>query len=449
MKKILCFLTIIVLFISTYYFFYKKSYTIITLDINPSIEITINKNKQVKKVVPLNNDAKIVLKESYKGKSLTNTLDSIVKELIKKEIINEVSDVIFYTTGNIKSKIIKQDIINSFNNNDIGVNIINIDTIKKEDRKIAKDYNISISKAAYINQIKKDNKNISIELLTIKPVSELIETKNNGWYCDENSILKGSMCYKEIDRKKAIIDDICPKGYYEYNNICYLVKDSIETDNLTCDDDFDLINKKCRKVETTDKEAIYSCEKGELIKKGDLNPVGDSDNDKYYCVDKSTGKAPVQRCLTINHTMIDGKCADGPKPTINGGCETGDYLVNGGCYTMDNEDQWVCPNGNIYEKSKGTFVDLCPDTFTYLEPSVKGYKCRDDYKLKDNVCVKEEVRDAYYERTCSNGYELIDHDKCIDYSKTIQKEKGYTCKEENTELKGDTCIIYEITEAKK
>ena len=94
--------------------------------------------------------------------------------------------------------------------------------------------------------------------------------------------------------------------------------------------------------------------------------------------------------------MIGGKCANGPAPLINGGCPNGDTVINGGCYTIDDEDQWVCPNGSIYEKSKGTYVDLCPDTFTYREPEIKGYSCNEEFKFVDNKCKKKYRTNVFY-----------------------------------------------------
>ena len=144
--------------------------------------------------------------------------------------------------------------------------------------------------------------------------------------------------------------------------------------------------------------------------------------------------------------MINGKCADGPKPTINGKCEAGDYLVNGGCYTMDKGDQWVCPNGDIYEKSKGTYTELCPDTFKYTA-ATGSYSCEQDYTLKGNKCVKEIEENARPKRTCISGYTLIDGDRCIDYTDTKEFIDGYYCDSHNSKLKDNQCIIIETIEA--
>ena len=234
-----------------------------------------------------------------------------------------------------------------------------------------------------------------------------------------------------------------------YNNKCYEETAVLETGKLICDSEYVLKDKKCIKEEVIAAEPNYICQTGELHKLGDFFPEGDVNHEEVYCVDKTNAKAPTLRCLTHNHTMINGKCANGPKPTINGGCIEGDYLVNGGCYDIDNEDQWVCPDGRIYEKSKGTYVELCPDTFKYTKPTTNGYKCNEGFKLKDNKCVRTEKIDPHHERYCPDGYSLINNDKCINYSNIANKQDGYVCPKDTMKLRGNKCIDYEMIEAKK
>lgn len=51
------------------------------------------------------------------------------------------------------------------------------------------------------------------------------------------------------------------------------------------------------------------------------------------------------------------------------------------------------------------------------------------------------------ERLCSNGY-ILEDNQCVNYSKEVAKEQGLKCDKENTKLKGDYCITYEIVDAK-
>ena len=450
MKKIITISILVILFICIgFILFNNRTVSTITLDINPSMKIHLNKNNKIKKIVLLNDDAKDVINDKLRGKTLGEFIDVVCDNLIDKGYVkDEHVEIILHTTGNIKSKDVKSKIQEDFNKKNVAVNVIIVDSISKEDIALANKYNISPAKASYIRTIVKDNENIKVDNLTDKSVSELSETKETGKYCNKGYILEGDFCLKEIRREKSTSGMVCPNNYREYNGICYEDTALLEKDDsYVCFPEFTLVGNKCVRTETVNATGNYSCTKGELFKKGDLWTIGIPDSEKMVCVDKSTGKAPTLRCLTINHTMINGKCAVGPKPTINGGCIEGDSLVNGGCYTIDDGDQLVCPNGNIYSKSQNAVPELCPDTLTYLKPKVDSYSCPSGYSLRDNKCIKEETVEPQKERYCPSGYTLINNEMCINYNKTTAKVNGMVCNGENTRLIGNSCVVYEIKEA--
>ena len=425
-------------------------YSTITLDINPSIEINLDKEDKVIDVVALNDDAKELLEFETEGISLDNLLDNVAKKLWEKGYVNENRIVVLMTyTEKVDVDDFDRKIRHIFGENNIDTDIIVVDEVTEEDKKYAEEHNISPAKAAYINSIVKENSSIDKDTLLEKPIKELKDTKETGFYCDEGYTLNADFCEKEIERKDALSGNVCPSNYYEYKGKCYRDAPLEETNNYVCYGDLKLQGDKCIRTETRNAEAEYTCDKGELMRKGDVNPIGASDNDKMYCVDKSTGQAPVLRCLKSSyHMIIGGKCYNGPAPTINGGCPNGDTLVNGGCYSKDSEDQYECPNGNIYEKSKGTFVELCPDTFTYMEPKLKGYKCEEGFTLNDKKCIRTEEQPAEKERTCPSSYTLIDNAKCLNYNDTQNKQNGFYCEDDIARLEDKSCVVYDIVEAK-
>lgn len=454
MKKKIIIITISILLLTAIIlllFLNKKDemYTI-TLDINPSIELKVDKNDEVKNVIALNEDAQEIISDDLNNKNLDEALTVIINNLVDKGYTSEIDSrgitIILYSEKNkenIKNKI--EHIFGEY----IHTEIIIVDNITDEDKDLAEQYHISPAKVSYIKSITEDNKNITTESLIDKNVEELVIIKESKLYCDEGFTLSGEFCEKEIERKNALTGNVCPINYFDYKEKCYKETPIEETNNYLCNEGSTLEGDKCIRTEIVPAQLEYTCDKGELMKKGDVNPIGASDNDKLYCIDKSTGKAPTLRCLTSSyHTIIGGKCYNGPAPTINGGCPNGDTLLNGGCYSKDNEDQYVCPNGNIYEKSKGTYVELCPDTFTYTEPKIKGYKCENDFELKDKKCIKKEEEQAQRERTCPTSYTLIDNFKCINYNDVKNKENRLYCEDDRARLEDTSCVIYDIVEAK-
>lgn len=417
------------------------------MDINPSIEIKVNKKDEVTNIKALNEDAKDIIDFKFNNKNLDEVVGLIADNVVEKGYAkNDEVTVLIHSNVNVNNEKVKNTVKQKFEEKQIRTNVIVIDNITKGDEEFAKKNNITPAKAAYINEIKKDNEEVPTEDLIEKDIKELDAIKKTGDYCDSGYTLDNRECLKEISRENATRGNVCPSGYFEYEGICYEEVGIEEKEEYICEEGFELDNDKCFKVETIDAEIQYQCDKGELMKKGDVNPIGASDNDKYYCIDKSTGKVPTLRCLTNSgHIMIDGKCYNGPAPLINGGCPGADKPINGWCYSLDDEDQWVCPNGAIYEKSKGTYVELCPDTFTYIEPKIRGYKCTEEYELNNNKCIRKETHDAMHERYCKDGYTMVE-DRCINKNNTTQKQDGYMCNNEASRLKGNICILYDIKE---
>ena len=445
-KSIIIAVIILLVGVIGFVFYNNRVVSTITLDINPSIEINLTKNNKVKSVNALNDDAKDIV-GNLNGKSLNDTIEAIAERVIEKGYTDgDFVTIILHSEGNINNNEVAERLNKSFQTKNIGIDIIKIDKISKEDEKIAKKYGISAAKASYINNIKKDNENVSFNDLINKSTNELKETKETGKYCEANYILEGDFCLKEVNRVPAAKGEVCPRNYYEYNGTCYEEVGVQEKDILFCSDGFNLINNKCEKEEYIDAEPEYYCEKGTFKTEGEIrwhNWKGGP-----ACVDESTGKAPVLRCMIGPHLIIDGKCHVGPAPTINGGCPNGDKLVGGGCYSLDPGDQWQCPDGNIYEKSKKTYVEICPDTLTYTKPTIKSYSCKEGYDLKDNKCYRKETQDPQREKYCKEGYTLVENARCINLSKTANKETGNVCNQINARLRGNSCVIYEMIDAK-
>lgn len=438
---IMCVLVLLIGIIG--YIVIKNRGTSIILDINPSIEIKLTKGNVVKKVIALNEDAKEIISNDFKGKNLYETLDIITEEVIDKGYVKDNNvTVLLYSNKNVDE--VKNHIAGNFGDKNISANITLVESISVEDRLLAMRYDISPSKAAFINSIKEEN-NIDVEELIERPTEELIETKETGYYCESGYTLHGDYCHKELKRISAKEGIICPNGYYDYNGTCYEDAPIKEKDNYVCDEYHTLQGNKCYMKEVGEKHPIYKCEKGEPPKEGEILKRGVSNN---ICVDRTNAKAPTLRCMIGPHIVMGGRCYVGPAPVINGGCPNGDKLVNGGCYSLDPEDQWQCPDGNIYMRSKGENIELCPDTYTYIEPSITGYTCDEGFTLVNNECIREELIEARHERYCDSGYSIIEDSKCINFNNKTSKQNGYYCENDRYVVEGNMCVLTDVVPAK-
>ena len=449
-KIIIIVMSLIIMGVIGYMLWNNRTISTITLEINPSIEIKLNRNNKIVRIVPLNNDAKNIVKRNLYGKELDSAIAMIVDNVIDSSYIHgDEVPILIYATNNINNEYITNEFSRKFDERQIHATIIIIDNVTTEDRQVAKKYNISIAKAAYINEIIKENSNITIETLKEKPIGELRETKERGVYCDEGYTLEGSFCLKEINRINAEIGDICPEGYDEYEGKCYEKAEGITTDEYRCHRGLTLTNdNKCTGIEQIEGTPNFKCNAGEPIRRDRLsNPSfrEAGDPDEYLCEDRSNAEYPTERCYKQEHAIINGKCGMGPKPLLPTptGCAGDDVNYNGGCYDLTPDEPYICPNGDRYD----TNTELCPDTFTYTK-ATGNYTCPADYTLNGSKCERAVTEPASFKKLCPEGYILLDSDNCINPNKTTDHIKGSICNERDSRLSGNMCIIYEVIEAK-
>ncbi|MBQ4633927.1 MAG: hypothetical protein IJB71_01095 [Bacilli bacterium] len=401
----------------------------ITLDINPSIEINLNKNDKVKSIKALNDDAEEIISNGLKGKSLDDTFEILITNLVEKGYVNKENelDVVLYVDGKITNKMVSEKIEFEFGKKEIHTEIITIDNVTKEDEKLAKEYNVSPAKIAYIKTIVKENEGINVEDLANKSVSELNETKITGKYCKNGYTLEGDWCLKEINRTQALQGNVCPDGYTEHEGKCYEEIKSIETNNYICSDGFKLINNNCVSEETSD--ALGKCDSG--------------DYDNGYCIKKELIGDAEEFCRLTPATdiLMNHRCY-GPKPILNGGCATNDKIINGKCVDLDvyYESNYRCKTGDLESDNK---------CYRKVKTKPTSYYCDGNGELNGTKCVIKHTEKPQKERTCPSGYTPVDDgSRCLNFNKTASKENGYYCEQENSKLSGKTCIIYEMIEAK-
>lgn len=149
--------------------------SVITIDINPSIKIELNKDNLVVNITALNEDAKELIKDNNKGKTLNEVINTITSNIKDKEYAKEELVVLVNATGKISSQDVKNIMDNNLNNEKITHNII-IPTITKTSKEIAQKYNITESKASYIEEIITNNPDIKVEDIIDLNIKEITKT---------------------------------------------------------------------------------------------------------------------------------------------------------------------------------------------------------------------------------------------------------------------------------
>lgn len=163
----------------------------IDIDVNPSVEITANKQDRVIDALAINEDAEVVLKDmDLKGADLDVAINAILGSLLKNgylskdnggEILVTVKNDNQEKATNVKTKVLNniEEVLKTEN---ISATVINqsADNKNTDAKAFAQKHNISLGKAIFIlNLCKKDATLNPDELaaLSIKEISELVKTK--------------------------------------------------------------------------------------------------------------------------------------------------------------------------------------------------------------------------------------------------------------------------------
>ena len=98
-----------------YYYEFNKIVAVVTMDINPSVSLSLNKMGRVIKAEGINDDGKKLLEDNkLKGKSLENAIDNISDLVIDNGYFsNENNHILVNVKGEVKedvSKIVTNEI---------------------------------------------------------------------------------------------------------------------------------------------------------------------------------------------------------------------------------------------------------------------------------------------------------------------------------------------------
>ena len=404
---------------------------IITLDINPSIELEL-KDGKVNRASALDGDANDYI-SGLEEKTLEEAFDSIIKKAKENNLAEDGNITIILGMETNDSKI-EETLKEVCNKNVVVANII-VPVVTEEAKNEAKAHGVSAAKAAYILEVVKENTNLKFEDIAEKSSEELKEIKTTGKYCDEGYTLSGDFCEKVVKEESPKEDKVCPEGYIEASGKCYLKGES--TQEAYCKTGYELKNNKC--VGTDKVDATASCATGTYNSKTGkcevLALVGDA----------------TKKCNNAEDLLLDnGRCAgahpgahsygDNDEPFDEATeCCCGDTFKNGWCYSLPNgnyDAKISCPSGQTEKDGKCYKAETSDATFSCSKGTLEG-----------NKCVVEVSKNPEFKASCSNGLKLYQDKYCLDYNSTKDYIVGYVCDGEGKLVDGK-CLFYDVVDAK-
>lgn len=166
-----------------------RSFATICLDVNPSIEVSINRNEKVLQVNALNEDAeKIIDGMDFKGSDLKVTVNALIGSLVKNGYINEISNSILvsvFDTDRKNGEHLEQELLNEIskvidNGSILSQQIIVDDAILT----LSENYGISLGKAQLVKEICDGSDTYAYEELVGLTIHELnlLNKKSEGTF---------------------------------------------------------------------------------------------------------------------------------------------------------------------------------------------------------------------------------------------------------------------------
>lgn len=156
--------------------------TTVSLDVNPSVEITVNKGEKVIAVTPLNEDGKAIVGDlDFKGSDLDVAVYALIGSMLDKGYITEISNSILLSVNSKDEKTgaeLRQRLSEEINaqlqtESFSGAVLSQTVTEDQELKALAETYGISLGKAKLIRQITLQNTAYTFEDLVQLNINEL------------------------------------------------------------------------------------------------------------------------------------------------------------------------------------------------------------------------------------------------------------------------------------
>lgn len=189
---------------------------VVSIDINPSLELQIDKANKVIKAIPINQDAKELLtNEKILGKYVEDVVVILIDKANKENYLNDEEKSVLISTvilnDNKKDENIENKIEKKLKEEK---KLENIDVFyvkgKKEDLKNAHKENVSIGKYEVFQKIKEKDNKVNLKNIKKMKVQEIIEKKLEK--LNEEKKLKKDSNYKKIEHIKEQIKELNDKG---------------------------------------------------------------------------------------------------------------------------------------------------------------------------------------------------------------------------------------------
>ena len=391
--------------------------SVVMLDVNPSIEIQVNKSENVLNVNPLNEDAKIVVGDmDFKGSKLDVTINALIGSMLRNGYINDMANSILVTVdskspsaGQAMQAKLMSEIDSILESGNVSGAVLGQTVTDESDvQKLAEKYGITVGKAKLIEQIATQNTFYSFEDLVSLSINELNLISESGGTKLENVDSIGKASSSAYIGEQAAKD----AAYVHAGvNAADVIRTKCELDwekgMMVYEVDFD----------TVDSEYEYEIN----AKTGDVVKSEKEKNDDVFAPLKPSNDSSKGNGQTSSNETYIGKDA-AKKEALRHAKVSEDSIYDYSC-KLDHEHGIM-----IYEiefKSDGKEFDYDIDALT---GTVVRYEKERDDDAKRNATKDKSSEETYIDaeeaKTIALSHAGVNTDSIYDFSCKLDHEHG-------------------------
>ncbi len=177
----------------TYSYQNSRVDSVIGIDVNPSVELSVNKKNRVLKAEAVNQDGMTILKDmDMEGVDLNVAVNAIIGSMVTHGFLDDLDNAILVTVSNdsikkasnLRSAVVT-DIRTTLEEKRLKAVVYDQQVIEEDDvKQLAQDYNISYGKAYFLKELIAQNSSLSMEdmeelaPLTMEEIAKVITERS-------------------------------------------------------------------------------------------------------------------------------------------------------------------------------------------------------------------------------------------------------------------------------
>lgn len=186
-------LCMIVLAGGTYTYQNGKVESVIGIDVNPSVELTVNRKNRVLTAKALNDDAESIMKDmDLKGVDLNVAVNAVIGSMVTHGYLDDLDNAILVTVSNdsikkassLRSEVVS-DIQNTLEEKQLNAVVYDQQVIEEDEvKQLAGEYEISYGKAYFLKELIAQNSSLTMEdmkelaPLTMEEIAKVITERS-------------------------------------------------------------------------------------------------------------------------------------------------------------------------------------------------------------------------------------------------------------------------------